>query len=29
MAMALSVTALTIHQRKIAFLALMSFLSLC
>jgi hypothetical protein len=29
MATALSVTAFTIHQRKIAFLALLSFLSLC
>jgi hypothetical protein len=29
MRLALSVTALTAHQRKVAFLALLSFLALC
>jgi hypothetical protein len=29
MRLALSVTALTDHQRKVAFLALLSFLTLC
>jgi hypothetical protein len=29
MAAALSVAAFTVHQKKIAFLALLSFLSLC